>query len=68
MRLRKRRVERLSWRSGTVHARLRRKGKRRMDLDLDLDGKAAIITGTINPWGIGAATASAFAAESVKLV
>jgi NAD(P)-dependent dehydrogenase (short-subunit alcohol dehydrogenase family) len=39
-----------------------------MDLDLDLDGKAAIITGTINPWGIGAATASAFAAESVKLV
>jgi 3-oxoacyl-[acyl-carrier protein] reductase len=37
-------------------------------MDLGLKNKVAIITGANNPWGIGAATAFAFATEGVKLV
>jgi 3-oxoacyl-[acyl-carrier protein] reductase len=37
-------------------------------MDLGLKNKTAIITGANNPWGIGAATALAFAAEGTNLV
>ena len=36
--------------------------------DYGLKGKVALITGTNNPWGIGAATALAFAQEGAKVV
>ena len=37
-------------------------------IDYGLQGKVALITGVNNPWGIGAATALAFAREGAKLV
>ena len=37
-------------------------------LDYELKNKVAIITGANNPWGIGAATALAFAREGAKVV
>ena len=37
-------------------------------IDYGLAGKVAIITGANNPWGIGAATAIAFAREGAKVV
>ena len=37
-------------------------------IDYGLRGRVALITGTNNPWGIGAATALAFAREGAKVV
>ena len=37
-------------------------------VDYGLSGKVAIVTGANNPWGIGAATALAFAREGAKVV
>ena len=37
-------------------------------VDYGLKDRVAIITGANNPWGIGAATALAFAREGAKLV
>ena len=37
-------------------------------IDYGLQGKVALITGVNNPWGIGAATALAFAREGARLV
>lgn len=37
-------------------------------INYGLDGKVCIITGANNPWGIGAATALAFAREGAKVV
>ena len=37
-------------------------------VDYGLKDKVAIITGANNPWGIGAATALAFAREGAKVV
>ena len=37
-------------------------------IDYGLKNKVAIITGANNPWGIGAATALAFAREGTKVV
>jgi 3-oxoacyl-[acyl-carrier protein] reductase len=37
-------------------------------MNIGLQNKTTIITGTNNPWGIGAATAFAFASEGVQLV
>ena len=37
-------------------------------IDYGLKNKVAVITGTNNPWGIGAATAQAFAREGAKVV
>lgn len=37
-------------------------------VDYCLDNKVVLITGANNPWGIGAATALAFAREGAKVV
>ena len=37
-------------------------------IDYGLKNKVALITGANNPWGIGAATALAFAREGAKVV
>ena len=37
-------------------------------INYGLKDKVALITGTNNPWGIGAAMAKAFASEGAKLV
>ncbi len=37
-------------------------------IDYSLKNKVALITGANNPWGIGAATALAFAREGAKVV
>ena len=37
-------------------------------IDYGLKDKVALITGTNNPWGIGATTARAFAREGAKVV
>ena len=37
-------------------------------INYGLEGKVAIVTGANNPWGIGAATALAFAREGAKVV
>ena len=37
-------------------------------IDYGLRGKVALITGANNPWGIGAATAIAFAREGARVV
>ena len=37
-------------------------------VDYELTNKVALITGANNPWGIGAATALAFAKQGAKVV